>query len=823
MSSPPIRGVRVREESEGPGYYRDTRSLAERWSRGLADPGIACVAMFLIGGIGCVAPATTHVSGLFALAVLVWHLSIRRHRHLPLRLPRSAGRRDINHPLPGRRQNSRAAGMMFLGNAVEHGNQELWLSRGDVLTHDLILGVTGAGKTVSLTGAATNYLAIGGGLIYIDAKAAPALPWDIAAILYRLGREDDLLLVNYMTGNRSVSKGGGVRMTNTANPFASGSADSLVEIMSSLIPSPEGDNAVFGERALSMITAVLYGLVDLRDGGHIDLGVETFRDYLPLSQVEALGFDPRLTSDTAKAALMAYLKSLPNWEPPSQRKQVNARGQSSDKPINEEATRQHGFAQMYFTRALSSLTDTYGHIYRGSLGEVDYVDVVRRRRVLVVLLPALEKSLAGLSNLGKINLSALKDAISTGLGGTVEGTRKAVLETLPTASPIPSKVICDEYGYMAVEGFAVVAAQARGLGFSVSFGGQDWAGIKRGSEIEAEQIWGNTNLKIFGKLQDQESYSRLAIAVGEAQITQAAGFNLANNSILGYADNLAASLEKRARTDFTDLQAQIEGEVHVVYGGQLVRARMFYANPPPVPSLQINRYLRVGEKLATPTAETTEQGAGSPGLAPDQKAPASRTTRPPTGSPPMPPRGQPSGQPPGAPTPDAPKAQASPPPTRLPPLPPGVPAPPPAPAAANPPHRSVRDVLESIEDGDDADLGQPPENLPNDGTDDEERPDEERTLAPDPDALATFVPLFDDLPESVSLAELYDGDTPDRKILQSAIETATEAYPDAALQHLVRDLTPDQVAADLRDLLNTLIHGTDGDSGEHRRDHEPGI
>ncbi len=69
---------------------------------------------------------------------------------------------------------------------------------------------------------------------------------------------------------------------------------------------------------------------------------------------------------------------------------------------------QHGFITMQLTRVFSSLADTYGHIIRTNLAEVDFKDVVLNRRILVVLLPALEKSPDELSNLGKVIIASLK-------------------------------------------------------------------------------------------------------------------------------------------------------------------------------------------------------------------------------------------------------------------------------------------------------------------------------------------------------------------------------------------------------------------------------
>lgn len=642
MSQPQIRGVSARDEARISNVRRDPRRIGQQITDAVTGPQGAAGALLITAVSLFFLPGLAHLTPLLIAWVLVMYLPSRRHRTLPMRLPIEAQTVDYGDPLPGRRKYRKSSGLMFVGNAVEYGNQELWSSRNDELTHALVIGTTGAGKTVGLTGMGCNYIAVGGGLIYTDAKASPGLAWDIGAIAFRCGREDDLLIINYMTGNRTVSGDNPERTSNTANPFTSGSADSCTQMLSSLVKEPEGDNAVFGERALVMVTSLMYGLVALRDLGHLDLGVSTIRDALPLEQFEAIAYDPRLDArPNARDAMRAYLKSLPNYKPPHervamdtrlQRPKKNADGSNVIEPIHEQAGAQHGFAQMYFTRSMSSLTDTYGHIYRGNLPEVDFVDVSRRRRILVTMLPALEKSPAELANLGKINLAALRDAISTGLGSGIEGRRKDVLDNLPTDSPIPSKIILDEYGYMAVDGFSIVAAQARGLGFSCLWAGQDWAGIKRGSEREAEQIWSNTTLKLFGRLEDSESFGRLKTALGESRVTQIQGYGRDGDS-LSYRESQELTLEKTDRVDFVDLQEQIEGEAHLAWRGKLVRTRLFYADVPGIDAFRVNRYLRVGERSAlsspAPVAEKPEQGASAAGTGSSSGGPTAKPTSPP--------------------------------------------------------------------------------------------------------------------------------------------------------------------------------------------------
>src|SRR5262249_11894047 len=101
----------------------------------------------------------------------------------------------------------------------------------------------------------------------------------------------------------------------------------------------------------------------------------------------------------------------------------NLPGYNKGKKGNQagEVREQHGFITMQLTRVFSSLADTYGHIIRTNLAEVDLKDVVLNRRILVVLLPALEKSPEELSNLGKIIIASLKAMMAAGLGDEVEG------------------------------------------------------------------------------------------------------------------------------------------------------------------------------------------------------------------------------------------------------------------------------------------------------------------------------------------------------------------------------------------------------------------
>lgn len=221
--------------------------------------------------------------------------------------------------------------------------------------------------------------------------------------------------------------------------------------------------------------------------------------------------------------------------------------------------------------------------------------MILNRRILVVLLPALEKSPDELANLGKIIVSSLKAMMAAGLGEDVEGDYRDVILRKPTNAPTPYMCILDEYGYYAVQGFAVVPAQARSLGFSAIFAGQDLPAFQKASKEEAASIGANTNIKICMKLEDPtETWDFFTKTAGEAYVTKVDSFQAKDNTMSNsYADSKSSSFEKRARVDLLDLKEQTEGEAHIFFKSKIVRARMFYANPKPVKQLKINQFLKV--------------------------------------------------------------------------------------------------------------------------------------------------------------------------------------------------------------------------------------
>jgi len=590
-----MRGIDARNEIDPTLLLRDTRSTGKRLADFFKSPTNVAI---ILASLAIAVYSISAVAIVFLfLGIFCFLFAYFQKQKLPFRLPRVAHVKDYNDLKPGIKQPNMSRGIAFFGNDLKT-NEELWFSNEDMRTHALIFGSTGSGKTEALVSIAYNALVQASGFIYVDGKGDNSLYAKIFSMVRSMGREDDLLLINFMTGARDIIGPQSKRLSNTFNPFSQGSSSMLTQLVVSLMDSGSqggGDGDMWKGRAIAFVEALMRFLVYMRDEGAILLDANTIRNYFDLRRLESIVLDkvfPRddqesLNIDTAPKLVLDplrnYLDTLPGFNKEKKGKQVS------------QVLEQHGFITMQLVRSFSSLADTYGHIIRTNLAEVDFKDVVLNRRILVVLLPALEKSPDELSNLGKIIVASLKAMMAAGLGEDVEGDYRDVVERKPTNAPTPYICVLDEYGYYAVKGFAVVPAQARSLGFSAIFAGQDLPAFQKSSKEEAASIGANTNIKICMKLEDPtETWDFFTKTAGEAYVTKVDAFQTKDGTMTNsYMDTKSSSYEKRARVDLLDLKDQTEGEAHIFFRSKIVRARMFYANPKPVKRLKVNQFLKV--------------------------------------------------------------------------------------------------------------------------------------------------------------------------------------------------------------------------------------
>lgn len=502
---------------------------------------------------------------------------------LPFKLPKSANRKDPNFKKPDG-SFGMADGILYLGNDSASG-EEIWFTNSDARTHCLYLGTTGSGKTFGLKSYACNAFCWSSGFIYIDGKADTDLWSTLSAMARRFGRDDDLLLMNYMTGNAT-----GRVASNTLNPFSSGSASYLTNMLVSLMPDSEGDNAMWKERAVALVSALMPCLVWKRDNQNIPLSIGVIRTFLNFPAVIKLSRDKSLP-DHLRTPVKAYLLELPGYVDAvfddNGDERPDAGGADTGTP-----RQQHGYLSMQFTRSMQSLGDDYGFIFDTQAADVDMMDVVLNRRILVVLIPALEKSADETANLGKIIASTLKGMMGATLGNSVEGDTATAIENKPTNSATPFIAIFDEVGYYTSQGMAVMAAQARSLGFSLVFAGQDLPALEKRVKEEARSITANCNIKLFGKLEDPtQTKEFFEKTVGQAIVTEVSGFARRQGAGKNYGDSEQASIQVRSRASYDGLKGFNEGKAICAFGSGVIEMQVYNSDIGHAKAMRVHRFL----------------------------------------------------------------------------------------------------------------------------------------------------------------------------------------------------------------------------------------
>jgi intracellular multiplication protein IcmO len=477
-------------------------------------------------------------------------------------------------------------GMFFLGNDLTDGSG-IFFSNSDMRTHMLVFGSTGSGKSRFLLGVLYQAMLVGSGAMMVDGKGDTTIFWLVYSMCRRLNRIDSLLVINYLTGGEERSADGPrdfSRLTNTSNPMAFGTAEALRSMIVGLMRESGGDGDMWKGRASTMLKGLLKALVFMRDKGRLNMDIEKIRDHMPLDIMIGLTHDATLP-ESAKGQIRKYLLELPGYN----------EDEAMIGQINGEAYKQHNFLTMQLSEVMSDLSDTYGHIFKAPLGEVSFKDVIYNGRILFVMLPALEKDPDALAGLGKLVVSGVRSALAPALGNKIEGYKVEVIDKKPTNAKVPFLIILDEYGYYSVKGFSVVAAQARSLGVSVIFAGQDFPSFKKGSEDEAKSCVANTNIKVTMKLEDTKDTLDIVMSRGgKANIGTSAGHEQTGNAIgADFKGQNSTRIEKIDRFDVRDLTSQGPGEAHVMFADVMVRSRLLYIDPVQTDEAHINHFLMV--------------------------------------------------------------------------------------------------------------------------------------------------------------------------------------------------------------------------------------
>ena len=503
---------------------------------------------------------------------------------------------------------SRTARMSCIRTDAPDG---LFVIEGHIATHN----------TELLLGIVSQSMMWASGFMFIDGKGTAefhAKAWSLAS---HFGRQDDYRILNFTDSSCHPDDpaGGPAVHSNTLNPFSHGSADQLMNLIVSLMGDSGSAGDMWKGRAMSLVTSTMKALCEMRDAGDVLLDVQSIRDFLPLGlgarkeflegrtiteigqipddawedvrsrggmielYLRALGGE---FSERSRLALKGFFDSLPGFK-------LDAA--LNGEPQEGKAVEQHGFLSMQLTKPLGSLADDFGHIFRTPFGEVDIDDVVLNRRILVVLLPALQKAPEEMRNCGKIVVAMLKMMMGRVSGSALEGSKESIVDARPTNSPSPFIAVLDEAGYYMVKGIDTMMAQARSLGFMIIIAGQDMAAMQSVSPQIAETVAANARLTAAGATEDaQRTWTFLKQKFAAHSVPVATG-RRAFAGLLGtrWVERPDVSFTQQDRVRIGDLQKLREGEFYLMMESRLVKARAFHAGEIWARWISFNKFLLI--------------------------------------------------------------------------------------------------------------------------------------------------------------------------------------------------------------------------------------
>ena len=485
--------------------------------------------LFVIGGVY----STSFVFYQFSLPIYIATgaliLLSRKRFSLPIHLPIfSKHKLDYNNlktkkvkgknvPVP-----SAPAGVVYVGN-MQSTNEQVWWDKPLCCTHLFFLATTGGGKTFSFAGILANFV-IYSGFCYSDAKADLGLIESYSRMMWRMGRINQLYVLSFQSGNRSpwsITKG--ERISHTFNPAANGSAPMIAELFKSLM---DGDGDIWAKRADNLSTVLIRPLTYMRDKFNWPMGfgqISAFFTLEKLGELCGIGEGRKesypIDKDHKKyfEPLISFIKTLPGLTDSDYEGLASGNKELISK-ITSTTRDQLGYVTMQLVNITNDLVGDYGHIFETMYGQINLEDALTNRKVVITLLPALERSESTMSVLGRITLAAQKTIVANAQAFKLQGELSDHIGSRPTAADVPFASVNDEAGSYMVDGVSANTAMARSANVSFWFGGQDLQAMKkRGGMIEKEvdTIWGTTVNKMAGSVLEEQTIRAFIEAADE--------------------------------------------------------------------------------------------------------------------------------------------------------------------------------------------------------------------------------------------------------------------------------------------------------------------
>lgn len=502
-----------------------------------------------------------------------------------------------------RKMQQNANGEIFIGNSMDGTNRELWVPRKVEQKHKLNVTGTGGGKTTAIQGSFLTTLGLGGHIVLTEAKGEAKIARMTYNCIADYCQEDDLLFTSYATSNRPKEQG--YKGTHCTNIMTGNDVTATTEITVGLLAGQEGSNQIFLERA-TVLGKLANLLIYEREENSIDgyrATLHEMSDMLNLSNLIKSLTSPWLKKDSIRQQLIAYLKSI----------QIEETNNLQLKDVPAKSLEQHMFAQIFFTKALSTLTESYGHIFNKVRGDYIWSDIINRKRHIFQLIPAIDKSETELGYVSKVDAQLFLNAVKTFLDPRIQGRAHEISTKLH--ADLYTQVIKDEYSFQLDQSQPKLVAQLRSLGVSYSVFIQS---LKLTHLLDNKVMTAMEKIcssLIVGQTNDEDAREMIIKAGGKTEVIRykrVEKIDKYSTFEKGYKLTGDGEIEKVDRFSHTDITTQKEGEVHYVIlgeknnltGGELaLRIRLFYMGDKAMEILEnrddivLNHYVERTDKL----------------------------------------------------------------------------------------------------------------------------------------------------------------------------------------------------------------------------------
>jgi hypothetical protein len=299
----------------------------------------------------------------------------------------------------------RNARRLFYVGRSRHGFEPVWLVDQHLDARKIEVAIGHPRGRQQLAGmSAFNALGQGGGLLYVTESGDASAYQQIFDMALAMGREDDVLLVNLVSAPDP-----GNPVTHTFNPFASASADALSQMIMSGVD--QAMDTVSRSRASLLLNGMARALTWERDQGLKLINAATIKLTMQLPRlVEYTATDRTPPMPThVRAAILDYLNCLPGFMLEKGSRQAHS------------TLDHHNYVLTQLLPMLSVLSNVYGHVFVTPDVDVDMRDVVLNRRILVVMLPPLEKAVGSRAVLAKALEGSLRAVANDMVSGLAAG------------------------------------------------------------------------------------------------------------------------------------------------------------------------------------------------------------------------------------------------------------------------------------------------------------------------------------------------------------------------------------------------------------------